>query len=139
LQFHTQTSLAAGGRRPVVFHGSGEPDPKEEILRYFRGIDRALREVVPPDTPLILAGVDYLLPLYREVSGVPSLVDESIVGNPDSLGLESLHDQAWAIAQAVFDEEREQALGESKRRGRHHESPPIPSGSFPRRSKPVST
>lgn len=111
LQFHTQTSSAQGGRRPAVFHGSGEPDPKEEIVRYFRGIDRALKETITPDAPLVLAGVDYLLPLYREVSSMPSLVDDAVLGNPDSLGSDALHDQAWAIAQAVFDAEREHAAG----------------------------
>ncbi|MHB1340655.1 MAG: baeRF7 domain-containing protein [Coriobacteriia bacterium] len=106
LQFHTQTSSASGGRRPAVFHGSGEPDPKEEITRYFRGIDRALKETLTDDAPIILAGVEYLLPLYREVSSIPSLVSESVWGNPDSLGSEALHQRAWAVAQSVFADDR---------------------------------
>lgn len=106
LQYHTQTTSASGGRRPAVFHGSGEPDPKEEITRYFRDIDRALKEALTDDAPLILAGVEYLLPLYREVSSIPSLVSEAIPGNPDSLGTEALHARAWAVAQSVFADDR---------------------------------
>lgn len=106
LQYHTQNSAAPGGRRPVVFHGSDEPDPKEEIARYFRDIDRALKEVLTDNAPLVLAGVEYLLPLYREVSSMPTLAPEAVQGNPDSIGPEALHDQAWAIAQSVFSGER---------------------------------
>ncbi len=106
LQFHTETSGAPGGRRPAVFHGSGEPDPKDEITRYFRGIDRAIKEVAD-GSPVILAGVDYLIPLYREVSDLPTLVETSITGNPDTLGDDRLHAEAWRIVEKLVEAERE--------------------------------
>ncbi|HZL07042.1 MAG TPA: hypothetical protein VFE45_16740 [Coriobacteriia bacterium] len=108
LQFHTGTSGApGGGRRPAVFHGSGEPDPKDEITRYFRDIDKALGELVADDcAPLVLAAVDYLVPLYREVSSIGCLASETVTGNPDSLGDAALHEHAWRIAEGVFDKER---------------------------------
>lgn len=109
LQFHSGTSGAAGGvRRSSVFHGSGEPDPKDEIVRYFRGIDRALAEVLHDrHEPLVLAAVDYLVPLYREVSTLGVLAPDAVIGNPDSLGEVELHERAWAIAAAVFRAERD--------------------------------
>ena len=108
LQFHTGTSGApGGGRRPAVFHGSAEPDPKDEITRYFRDIDKALGELIASDSaPLVLAAVDYLVPLYREVSSIDSLASETVTGNPDSLGDVALHERAWRIAEGVFDGER---------------------------------
>lgn len=108
LQFHTGTSGAqSGGRRPAVFHGSGEADPKDEITRYFRGIDKALGELLATDdAPLVLAAVDYLVPLYREVSSVGRLASETVNGNPDELGEAVLHEHAWRIAEGVFDRER---------------------------------
>jgi hypothetical protein len=106
LQFHTGTS-GSGGRRPAVFHGTGEVDLKGEIVRFFRGIDRGLREHLEGETaPLVVAGVEYLLPLYREVNTYPALTDGSVAGNPDSLGEAALHAQAWAIVKSVFDAER---------------------------------
>ncbi|MGB4592885.1 MAG: hypothetical protein WBI63_03810 [Coriobacteriia bacterium] len=114
LQYHTQNSAAPGGRRPVVFHGSDEPDPNEEIARYFRDIDRALKEVLTDNAPLVLAGVEYLLPLYREVSNMPTLAPKAVQGNPDSIGPEALHDAAWAIAQSVFSGERKAAAARIK-------------------------
>ncbi|MDZ4167482.1 MAG: hypothetical protein U1E08_07290 [Coriobacteriia bacterium] len=109
LQFHTGTS-SSGGKRPAVFHGTGETDVKDEIVRYFRGIDRGIHELLKgSDAPLVLAGVDYLLPLYRDVSSYPHLTSETIPGNPDGLGDTELHERAWAIAGAVFDTERADA------------------------------
>ncbi|TDB38115.1 MAG: hypothetical protein D9V44_08735 [Actinobacteria bacterium] len=109
LQYHSATNGTSGGRRSPVFHGSGEPDPKDEIMRYFREIDRALVEQVKDGAPLILAGVDYVLPLYREVNSYPALYTQAIVGSPDSLGDEALHEQSAAIAAEAFSAEQRQA------------------------------
>lgn len=101
LQFHTGTS-GTGGRRPAVFHGTGEADVKEELVRYFREIDRGLRELLKDsDVPLVLAGVDYLLPLYREVNTYPHLAEEGLTGNPDSLGDAELHERALGVVSAI--------------------------------------
>ena len=68
LQYHSGTS-GTGGRRPAVFHGTGETAVKGELARYFRAIDRGLHDHLRDSrAPLILAGVDYLLPIYREVN-----------------------------------------------------------------------
>ena len=106
LQFHTGTS-GTGGRRPAVFHGTGEPDVKDELVRYFREIDRGLRELLKgSDVPLVLAGVDYLLPIYREVNSYPHLTEEGLPGNPDSLGEVTLHERALGVVEAIADAER---------------------------------
>ncbi|HSQ22536.1 MAG TPA: hypothetical protein VLQ52_07060 [Coriobacteriia bacterium] len=109
LQFHTGTS-GSGGRRPAVFHGTGETDVKDELVRYFRGIDAGLHDLVKEsDAPLVLAGVDYLLPLYRDVNSYPHLAAETIQGNPDGLGDAELHERAWAIVDGVFADEHRSA------------------------------
>jgi hypothetical protein len=110
LQFHTGTPGTGGGRRPAVFHGTGETDPKDEIVRYFRGIDRGVRDLLKDSTaPLVLAGVDYLIPLYREVNTYPHLVDEAIVGSPDGLAEAALHERAWANVSRLIEAERAEA------------------------------
>ena len=109
LQFHTGTS-GSGGRRPAVFHGTGETDVKDELVRYFRGIDAGLHDLIKEsDAPLVLAGVDYLLPLYRDVNSYPHLAAETIQGNPDGLGDAELHERAWAIVDGVFADEHRSA------------------------------
>jgi hypothetical protein len=115
LQFHSRTGMGASpGRRAAIFHGHGDEwDNKDAIARYFRKIDAGLRELLKNDTaPLVLAGVDYLLPIYHEMSTYPSLVEEGAVGNPEELSPEQLHERAWKIMEPYFEHARQVALDE---------------------------
>ncbi len=113
LQFHTASGPTGGrGGRPAMFFGQGarSQDQKGDILRYFQKLDTGIRALlVGEQAPLVLAGVDYLLPLYREANTYPHLIEEGIEGNPDKLSAEELHQRAWAIVQPCFLEEREAA------------------------------
>jgi len=103
LQFHTRTG--GSGERGAIFfgHGAGGEEDKKNILRYFRQIDTGVREALKDKrAPLVLAGVDYLLPLYRQANGYRHLLNEGITGNPEELTAEELHEQAWAIVQPDF-------------------------------------
>jgi hypothetical protein len=106
LQFHTSTgSPGSVGGRSAVFHGHGaEEDDKEIILRYFRRVDKGLRALLgDSQAPLVLAGVEYLLPLYAEANTYPHLLSVAgIVGNPEQLSASALHKQAWAIVEPLF-------------------------------------
>lgn len=101
LQFHTQTPRGMG-RRAAVFHGQGVgvDDRKDKLLRYFYqiagGIDQRLKE---ERAPLVLAGVEYLFPLYQEANTYPYLVPEGITGNPEELSPAELHARAIPIVQ----------------------------------------
>jgi hypothetical protein len=64
--------------------------------------------------PLVMAGVDYLLPIYQEANSYPFLEQEGIVGNPESLSAAELHQDSWAIVKAHF--EREQEAGAARYR-----------------------
>ena len=56
------------GNLKTVFYGE-KKDFKDDILRYFRRIDRGVADLLKDEqAPLVLAGVEYLLPLYREVN-----------------------------------------------------------------------
>ena len=114
LQFHTATQTPGGHEdRPAVFHGQGvasDDDPKEKILRAFHRVDEGVTEFLDGlDAPLVLAGVDYLHPIYHEANSYPHLVDEGIVGNPEEMSPEELHQQAWAVVQPLFLETQEEA------------------------------
>lgn len=104
LQFHTGTSSTGGhGRRAAVFHGTGEVDAKKEIIRFLREIDRGLHEYLGRDhAPLVLAGVDFLIPYYHEISDCSMLLADAVSGNPDALGDQALHELSWPIAKAAF-------------------------------------
>ncbi|MGH8524849.1 MAG: hypothetical protein ACREXY_11715, partial [Gammaproteobacteria bacterium] len=59
--------------------------------------------------PLVLAGVDYLLPIYRAVSGYPEVLEEGITGSPETRGGEALHEQAWQLVGPRFNARRSEA------------------------------
>lgn len=108
VQFHTRTPAAASGRgkRDAVFHGHGGAGDieKDRVLRYLRVVDKGLRDFLhDEDAPLLLAGVDYLVPIYREVNSYPHLVEASIPGNPDDLTPLELHTAARAVLKPHFE------------------------------------
>jgi hypothetical protein len=112
LQFHTRTAQS-GGRRAAVFHGHGVgiDDNKDRLLRYCREIDDALRPLLSGEAaPLVLACVDYLMPIYREANSYPHLMDEGIPGNPELLSATDLHEQAWRLVSPTFTTARLEAM-----------------------------
>jgi hypothetical protein len=119
LQFHTATGPTGGkGSRAAAFHGHGGvvQDDKVDILRYFHKVDLGLQDSLAGEqAPLVLAGVDYLLPLYREANSYPHLHEEGIEGSPDHLSTEELHQRTWAIVQPRFLQEREEAAKRFRR------------------------
>jgi hypothetical protein len=122
LQFHTATGpshgkggapmAGTGGDRRATFHGTGAPsdDEKTRILRYFQLVDAGLQEMLAGQhVPLVLAGVDYLLPLYREATSYDDIVQQGIEGNPEQLSAKELHNRAWALVYPQFRQEQEEA------------------------------
>lgn len=113
LQFHTSSGPSGGeGNRQAMFYGHGAPseDEKGAILRYFQQVDAGLQHLLAGEqSPLVLAGVEYLLPIYREANSYRFLVERGVVGNPDDLSAEELHQRAWEIVQPRFDKERKEA------------------------------
>jgi hypothetical protein len=101
LQLH-ETGPARPGRRPAaVFHGHGvgSDDAKDRIARYFRAVDRGVRHALRGEHgPLVLAGVDYLLGIYRRVATYPHLAQGRVPGSPRRLGRRALHERAWEVA-----------------------------------------
>ncbi len=130
LQFHTGASApqaaspTAGSKRPALFHGHGvgKDDTKDKILEYFRQVDKGLREILRNEqSPLLLAGLEYVPFMYREANSYPYLVEQAIVGNPDDMAPEEIREKAWFILKSYFGEAREEAAakyGQLKGTGR---------------------
>ena len=114
LQHHTSGSTgAASGGQSATFHGHGGGDgsDKDDLLRYFHRVEDALTEFLQGDeVPLVLAGAEYLLPIYKKANKYPNLIDRVITGNPDLLSVEELHKSAWDILGPFFQEAQEEAV-----------------------------
>jgi hypothetical protein len=88
-----------------IFHGHGSAgDVQEErVLQYLRKVDRALGEVLAGERgPMVLAAVEHLAPLWRKANTYPHLVDETLAGSPEELGLHELYARAWAVVEPLF-------------------------------------
>ena len=93
-------------------HGTGDERPKDDIATYFRRIVDVLSNAVKgAREPLILAGVEYLHPIYRSVSRYNNILPAGITGNVEKLTPEELHAQAWPLVSPIFEKSRADAMG----------------------------
>jgi len=113
LQFHTGTPSGTGSNgRSAVFHGQDAGnETKDRMSRWFRMIDDRVKDlVVDVRSPLVLAGVDSLFPIYREASTLENLIESGISGNADNSKSEELHARAWGLVEPFFKKSREEAV-----------------------------
>lgn len=116
LQSHTMPGGGAGGRGRMFFHGQGsggdETNAKEHVLRFLRQLDNGVCNVIESSTqpPLILAGVDSMRGLYRQVNQYKNLLELGIEQDPDPMSMTELHERAWAIVEPIFTAEQQTAL-----------------------------
>jgi hypothetical protein len=118
LQLH-EAGLARLGKRPAaVFHGHGvgSDDAKDRILRYFREVDHGVRAAVrDANAPLLLAAVDYLVPIYHAASTYPRLLEQHLHCNPDRLGPARLHQLTWPLVRDDFAQAQRSAVARWRR------------------------
>jgi len=114
LQWHSGAGRAVGERRLAMFHGHGQEhgrEHKQRIQRYFAKVAQAIDKILADQrAPLLLAGVDYLLPIYRQVTSYSHIARESILGNQQDPSEKTLHSRAWEILQPVFAQRRHAAM-----------------------------
>jgi hypothetical protein len=89
---------ASSGKGSEAFHQQynvAETD-KKMLLEFFRRIDHRLHAfLLFHEKPLLLAGVGYLLPIYRKVNTYAGLLDEAVIGNQDRTDIYTLGKKAW--------------------------------------------
>lgn len=109
--FRSESGLAGKG---AAFHGhgAGKPDEKEHLAIYLEEVDETLWEEVlgRENVPLLLAGVEYLLPIYRSVSHYNNIWPEVMKGSHEHDDLNSLYQQARTIMEPYFRERTKKAL-----------------------------
>jgi len=116
-QFRIATSKGGTANsfvQPGEFHGQGSPDRdqhQKDILQFFQVINDALHPKLRNQTaPLVLVGVEYLLPIYREANTYPHLLDAGVTENPEDLKPEELHEQVWPLVEPQFTQVQEAAV-----------------------------
>ncbi|MGP1382659.1 MAG: baeRF7 domain-containing protein [Thainema sp.] len=108
LQFH---NVSGDGSSLYHGHGVGTTQDKTNILRFCQKLDSSLSSFLNNETaPLIIAGVEYLHPIYREANSYPHLLEQGVIGNPEHLKPEELHQNAWQVVQPYFHQAQEHAF-----------------------------
>jgi len=119
VQFHTGTAPASAagvaggeGSRSAVFHGQGVADneTKTRALELLKRLDEALeRTLRGQGTPLVVAGVEWIVAAFRETCSYPHLIDDAVEGNFDHLSDAQLLERALPVVQPVFKQRAEEA------------------------------
>jgi hypothetical protein len=93
-------------------HGAGRPDEKEHLAIYLEEVDETLWEefLSRENAPLLLAGVEYLLPIFRSVSHYRNIWPEALTGSHEHDELNSLFEQARKMMEPYFRERTKKAL-----------------------------
>jgi len=113
VSFYSSSSgalVGKGGRKAAIFYGQGvgHDDSKDHLLRYFQQIDRGLHELLRDENaPLVLASVEYLLPIYQQANTYPHLLHQGVPGNPDKLSSGAIHAKAWEVVEPYFQQVQE--------------------------------
>lgn len=109
--YRTDTSGAGAG---ASFHGTGtgRPDDKTNIAMYFDEVDETLWKAAlnQENVPLLLAGVEYLIPIYKQVAKYKPIWDEAITGSHEYEDTQTLYQQARAKMEPYFHERVAKAL-----------------------------
>jgi hypothetical protein len=96
----------------VILHGQGigAEVQKERLGRYLQAVDGAVRRSLrEQQAPLVLAGVEYVRAMYRDVNTYPHLLEAGISGSPDRTSTEELHTRAWSLVEPLFARGRDDA------------------------------
>ena len=113
LQYHTSAAHGKSGIRVGIAHGKGTPkdDRKTLLTEYVRSVVRHLEPLLKDESsPLVLAAVRSIQPIFRQLCRYPYLLSEGVAGSPDSLSKTDLHRRSLEVAgpnrQASLEEDR---------------------------------
>ena len=104
-----------GGDSQISVHGAGggnNNDDKVYIANYFESVDDVLWKNVLHDqnAPLVLAGVEYLIPIYKSVCDYKHVWEQSLTGSHEHEDTATLYKQAKELMQPYFAQRLNRAL-----------------------------
>ena len=109
LQFHSARA-GGSGKRGVVYHG-GQDEPNNRFAGYLRQVSVELFKTLNfGGAPLVIASVERLASIYREINQYPNLVEGCAAGNPDLVKTAELHARAWKVMEPYFGAQRLQIV-----------------------------
>lgn len=110
-----ETTFRTNGNMGANFHGQGggnNNDDKVYIANYLESVDDVIwKQVLHDETaPLVLAGVEYLLPIYKSVCDYNNVWEEGIRGSHEYDDTTTLYNKAKEIIEPYFQQRVRKAL-----------------------------
>ncbi len=119
LENRSAAGPATGDMRGVRFGtGSARERLRTHLGDFYRAVDRGVQEVVrQPDIPLVLAGVEEDVAVYRSVSTSQNLLPKGIIGSPAlDREMEEILRRAYDVLRAEEIERQASAMLEARER-----------------------
>lgn len=88
------------GKGQTIFHGQGggEETNEREFENYLNMVENEVTAIMRKrEDPLILAGIDETVALYKKVNKYNRLADDSVKTNPDPLSDQQINKKGWAL------------------------------------------
>lgn len=101
----------SGNRGGATFHGHGDsPSDNDHLIKeYFRNLNEGLSHFIRNDkTPVVLAAVDYLHPIFKDAAKSFNIYEKGIVGNYERSHPNELHEKSLEILMPYWDEQIQQ-------------------------------
>jgi hypothetical protein len=107
--------ISEGGQGAASYHGHGggnNVDDKGIIATYLEAADDVLwKEVLHDKTaPLLIAGVEYMIPIYKSVADYKYIWDDVLTGSYEHTDTPTLYAQAREKMQPLFEQRQKKAL-----------------------------
>jgi hypothetical protein len=103
---------SVGSMKGVVSTTNTDKEAKDEyLLHFYKHVSKGIAERLKDETaPLVIAGVDYELALFRRENTYPHLAEDAVHGAADGLKGGELHKRALEAVQPYFEAPLKQAL-----------------------------
>lgn len=88
-------------------HGEGPGEERKQLVQNYihRMANKLDKKLNQNPLPLYLAGLDYLIPMFRQASKY-SLLQKTHMGRLNGKGRNEIHKKAWELAEGYFLEEK---------------------------------
>lgn len=111
--YHGGPPVGQGGRPAAIVHtiGVDSRDSKEDLLEYCRAIERCVTPLLRAGgAPLVLAGVEHVVSIYRTVNTYPVVLEQALTGSTGRRSADDLRRAALPLVEAGLQRLGEEAL-----------------------------
>lgn len=98
------------GQAGAIFHGQGsgsDEERKEDILQHYHRLTNEIDPILHQNPlPLVLAGVEYLIPIFKQATKYPHVMEPYLTGSYTDNDMLTLSAEAWELVEDHFRQER---------------------------------